>query len=471
MRKIFTLFVAALCCATMFAQREVQIGYLYYNLYATNQTAEVTTSYISGNITIPASVDYYSLPYSVTRIGKSAFKRCTGLTSVTIPNSVTSIGYLAFSDCSGLTSVTIPNSVTSIEGSTFSGCSGLTSVTIPNSVTSIGTCTFEGCTGLTSVTIPNSVTSIGTYTFKGCTGLTSVTIPNSVTSIGSGAFANCSGLTNVTIPNSVKSIELRAFSGCSGLTSVHINDISAWCGITFESYESNPLAQAHHLYLNDTEIKNLVIPNSVTTINDYAFSGCSGLTSVTIPNSVTSIGYLAFDGCAGLISVIWNVKECDEGYYNSLFSKCPVESFVFGNGVEVIPNGICRNLNKLTEITISSSVKTIKGSGGWEPGAFEGCTNLTKIVNYGQTPANVYSAAFDGVDKFRCVLYVPKNSIDMYKNAAVWRDFYYVEPLENLEAIDQVNVNQQINNKFIQDGHVLIQQGDKTYTITGQEVK
>ena len=319
MRKIFTLFVAALCCATMFAQREVQIGYLYYNLYATNQTAEVTTSYISGNITIPASVDYYSLPYSVTRIGKSAFKRCTGLTSVTIPNSVTSIGYLAFSDCSGLTSVTIPNSVTSIEGSTF--------------------------------------------------------------------------------------------------------------------------------------------------------SGCSGLTSVTIPNSVTSIGYLAFDGCAGLISVIWNVKECDEGYYNSLFSKCPVESFVFGNGVEVIPNGICRNLNKLTEITISSSVKTIKGSGGWEPGAFEGCTNLTKIVNYGQTPANVYSAAFDGVDKFRCVLYVPKNSIDMYKNAAVWRDFYYVEPLENLEAIDQVNVNQQINNKFIQDGHVLIQQGDKTYTITGQEVK
>ena len=111
-----------------------------------------------------------------------------------------------------------------------------------------------------------SVTSIGQCAFYGCSGLTSVTIPNSVTSIGNYAFSNCSGLTSVTIPNSVTSIGDYAFAGCSGLTSVTIG-------------------------------------NSVTSIGDYAFAACSGLTSVTIPNSVTSIGYWAFGGCSGLSSI------------------------------------------------------------------------------------------------------------------------------------------------------------------------
>ena len=110
---------------------------------------------------------------------------------------MTSIGGSAFRDCSGLTSVTIPNSVTSIGGSAFSYCSGLTSVTIPNSVTSIGGGAFYGCSGLTSVTIPNSVTSIDNSAFSDCSGLTSVTIPNSVTYIGEQAFANCDEMTDV----------------------------------------------------------------------------------------------------------------------------------------------------------------------------------------------------------------------------------------------------------------------------------
>ena len=106
----------------------------------------------------------------------------------------------------------------------------------------------------------------------------------SVTSIGSDAFQNCSGLTSVTIPNSVTSIGISAFSSCSGLTSVHISDIAAWCNIGFVSNTSNPLCYAHHLYMNGEEVKDLVIPNSVTSIGNYAFCNCSGLTSVTIPN-------------------------------------------------------------------------------------------------------------------------------------------------------------------------------------------
>ena len=166
--KLFTLLLAvAASIGTMFAS--TKIGDLYYNLDATNQTAEVTSQnssspYWSTTITtaiIPASVEYNSVTYSVKRIGSRAFSSCSGLTSVTIGNSVTSIGEYAFSGCTGLTSVTIPNSVTSIGYSAFSNCTGLTSVTIPNSVTSIGYSAFSHCTGLTSVTIPNSVRSMG----------------------------------------------------------------------------------------------------------------------------------------------------------------------------------------------------------------------------------------------------------------------------------------------------------------------
>jgi len=162
--KLFTLFFAlAASAGTIFADG-TKIGKLYYNLDATNKTAEVTyekfmddTNY-SGLTTanIPSSVDYESVTYSVTSIGGSAFYHCSGLTSVTIPNSVTSISNEAFNGCTGLTSVTIPNSVTSIGEYAFYNCSGLTSVTIPNSVTWIDEGAFSGCTGLTSITCETS---------------------------------------------------------------------------------------------------------------------------------------------------------------------------------------------------------------------------------------------------------------------------------------------------------------------------
>ncbi|MBQ6423546.1 MAG: leucine-rich repeat domain-containing protein [Prevotella sp.] len=160
------------------------------------------------------------IPNSVTRIGSSAFYKCSGLTSVTIGNSVTRIGDYAFESCSSLTSVTIGNSVTTIGESAFGDCSGLTSITIPNSVKSLGGSAFSGCSGLASVTIPNSVTSIDWGAFYGCSGLKSITIPNSVTTIDDHAFYNCSNLTSVTIPNSVTSIGNEAFYGCSSLKEI-----------------------------------------------------------------------------------------------------------------------------------------------------------------------------------------------------------------------------------------------------------
>ena len=276
-----------------------------------------------------------TIPNSVTSIESAAFYGCTGLKSVnvdannpayasvdgvlfnkngsvlgvypagktgfyTIPNSVTSIGDHAFSYCTGLTSVKIPNSVTSIENGAFSVCTGLTSVTIPNSVTSIGDSAFSGCTGLTSMTIPNSVTSIGGHAFFRCKGLTSVTIGNSVTSIGDWAFY-CTGLTSVTIPNSVTSIGIAAFSFCTGLKSVNVDaNNPAYASVDGVLFNKNGSVLGVY---PAGKTGFYTIPNSVTSIGNYAFSYCTGLTSVTIPNSVTSIENGAFKGCSWLQGV------------------------------------------------------------------------------------------------------------------------------------------------------------------------
>ena len=179
-------------------------------------------------------------------------------------------------------------------------------------VTSIGDEAFRNCISLTSVTIPDSVTSIGYCAFYGCSSLTSVTIPNSVTSIGGAAFINCSRLTSVTIGNSVTSIGDDAFSGCSSLTSVHISDIAAWCNIKFGSYDSNPLYYAKHLYMNGKEITELIIPDGVTSIGDYAFYGCSSLKTIVVGTGVLSIG----SGQTRPVKTIWLTNTPPSGYSN-----------------------------------------------------------------------------------------------------------------------------------------------------------
>ena len=262
----------------------------------------------------------------------------------------------------------------------------------------------SGYTG--AVNIPNevtymnrtrSVTSIGDSAFSGCSGLTSVTIPNSITSIGYKAFYDCSGLTSVTIGNSVTSIGEYAFYQCSRLQKVIVNDIAAWCGIIFYDY-GNPLYYAHHLFSDEnTEITNLVIPNSVTSIGDSAFDRCSGLTSVTIGNSVTSIGQYAFTGCSGLTSV--TIPNSVTSIFDKAFYNC------IG----------------LTSVTIGNSVTSI---GEY---AFGGCNGLTTIVSKMENPCTITSDCFTQDVFYNSTLYVPQGTTDKYKSTKYWNKFVYVE--------------------------------------------
>jgi hypothetical protein len=147
-----------------------------------------------------------------------------------------------------------------------------------------------------------------------------VSIPSSVTSIGDYAFSGCKGLTSVSIPSSVIFIGNCAFYGCAGLEKVNISDILAWFNISFHGAYANPLECAHHLYLNDEEIKDLVIPEDVAEIKRDAFAGCAGLTEVSIPSSVTCIGSSAFEDCTGLTSV--NIPSSVTSIGEGAFAFC-----------------------------------------------------------------------------------------------------------------------------------------------------
>ena len=387
-----------------------------------------------------------TIPNSVTSIGQAAFANC-GLTSVTIPNSVTSIEKYAFYGCSNLTSVTIPESVTSIENNTFQGCSRLVSITIPYSVTSIGDNAFQDCRALTSINIPEGVTTIGERTFLYCTSLSSVSIGNSVTTIGGGAFEGCNSLTSITIGNGVTSIGEGAFHDCRSLNSVHITDLTAWCNISFSDYSCNPLSFAHHLYINGVEIRDLIIPNSATSINNYSFYSCYDFTSVTIPNSISSIGKSAFSGCKGMTNVTIgnNVTTIGDDAFNRCsslssitipnsvtnigalaFQYCSsLTSITIPNSVTTIGNGTFFNCSELVKVSIGSGIKNIGGS------AFAYCPKIEDVYCYAVRYPTTGTDVFLGSYPDYITLHVPEKSVTQYKNVSPWNTFYDVVPLDN----------------------------------------
>ena len=346
---------------------------------------------VSSHVVAGRGQDMLRTALQCLRIG--AFDDAASMFGITIPNSVTSIGESAFSDCDRLNRITIPNSVTSIGDSAFNGCNRLTTIyynaEAVNDLSSWSN-VFHNAgssgTGI-SVVFGDTVKKIPAWLFHDCGGLTSVTIGNSVTSIRDSAFEGCDGLTSVTIGNSVTSFGNGVFSDCDGLTSVYIYDVANWCKISFAGELSNPLYFAKNLYLNGVLVTDLAIPDDVTSIGDFAFSGCDGLTSVTIGNSVAIIGSSAFAGCDELASVtigngVTSIEngaflDCDglmSVYINDVTNWCKISFADYSSNPLFYAKNFYLNAVLVTALTIPDSVTSIGAN------AFDGCDGLTSIT-------------------------------------------------------------------------------------------
>ena len=344
----------------------------------------------------------------------------------------------------------------------YNGNLDILEVIINDGVTSIGDYAFWICSTITSVTIPNSVKTIGRLAFQNCSNLTSVVIPEGVSEIGYGAFLLCENLSTISIPSSVKKIGPIAFDDCISLNSVHITDIGSWCKIEFGSgrrpnkmeYTSNPLRYAKHLYLNNVEVTDLVIPNSVDVINTVAFIGFGGLKTVDITNGVTSIGQGSFQECSNITSVnipssvikiegvAFNSCTSLESIYipssvtyigGSAFAGCAsLSSAILSNGISQLGQGVFRLCSNLTFATFPNTITDLSE---W---VFSGTSENLNLYCYSEdvpvvheNPVGGNSDIF-GRKKIDGTLYVPKISINEYSESDKWNMFSSIEALPEL---------------------------------------
>ena len=394
-----------------------QINPCTFGVFASKFNAE--TLEIPGSIELVTKTWHSDIQMSI--FGISGYRdihvamQNTSLKSISLGEGITVLPKYVFSNLTKLGSINLPDSLTNIEEYAFYGCSGLTSITIPDSVTSIGDGAFSDCEGLTSIHIgagiqevswlPSDVSNIkitiskdnpylaadgkaifaksneGLSVLQYISANTTYDIPAAVdgfpvTSIRNYAFSYCS-LTSITIPDSVTSIGEYAFQNCSGLTSVTI-------GNSVTSIGSRAFA-------NCSSLTSITIPDSVISIGDGAFWSCSGLSSVIIGNSVNSIGSNAFQDCSGLTSV------------------------TIGNSVTSIGDCAFYGCRGLTSITIPDSVTSIGDF------AFSDCEGLTEITVKAINPPTLSSySVFPNEVR---TIYVPARSVEAYKAADGWKDY------------------------------------------------
>ena len=378
------------------------------------------------------------LPDSVTYIGFSAFLQCTGLTEINLPSNVTYIGMYAFAHCSGLTRVVMKENVTAIAQYAFYNCANLASITIPDSVTQIGMNAFTGCKDgfvicchegsyAETYAIQNNISCfiIGDYVFdinsedecsiSGYTGSeTELILPSSwtdefgvtrnVVGLESNALSNNPNLISVTIPESITYIGMYVFGYDDSLTEIIVAEgnpcYSSEDGVVYNKNKTSLIRCAS----GKTSVS---IPESVTEIGDFAFTGCRNLTEITIPESVITIYGGAFLDCSSLTSIHLSsgityferdgINGCSSlssitvsagsEYYASedgvLYNNdktrlicCPAgkTSVSVPVSVNTIAYAAFADCVNLTEISLPASVTTIEGE------AFRGCSGLVSFV-------------------------------------------------------------------------------------------
>ena len=325
-----------------------------------------------------------------TRIAQNLFADCTGLEEIVIPETVTSINYNAFLNCSNLKSVTIGENVTTIGNSAFSNCSSLESIEIPDSVTEIGTDAFANCESLANVKLSKNLMKLGSNAYDNCEKLEEIEIPKSLqeadktpyysnsrgpfgkcknlrnvtfekgtTRIAQNLFADCTGLEEIVIPETVTSINYNAFLNCSNLKSVTIGE--------------NVTTIGNSAFSNCSSLESIEIPDSMIEIEAQVFMNCSSMTEAYIADSVTSMGDSTFSGCVKLEKV--HIPNCRINIMSNMFYNCnSLKEINLPDTLETIQQSAFYNCDSLTKMVLPGKVKEIGNS------AFYDCDGLTKLV-------------------------------------------------------------------------------------------
>lgn len=362
-----------------------------------------------------------NLPSSILRLN-SAFRYCSGLTSLDLPDGLTQTG--SFTNCSGLKSLVIPNGVTSLpdgEGTSwganyadgcFTGCTSLTSITLPNQLSKIPTRCFMNCTSLASITIPNTVTDINGYAFYGCTALNKVTLSTETGMIGSYAFQNCTALSEITLPNKLVLLDIYAFANTSLKKMQLPQSLTEIKAYAFQDCK---------------ELESINFPPNVTDIYSYTFQNCKKLKDITLPSGLMTIQNYAFDGCSSLgkVTIPGGVQTIDEG----AFQNSGLTEVILSDGVINLSNNSFSGCNLLKTVTFPPSMKTIGGFSN------TGVKNI--LFAEGAAPEAISEGAFANCDSLLTV-----NLPNTIKSIGA-RAFYDCDTLQNItlptiiESIDE----------------------------------
>ena len=343
------------------------------------------------------------LPDTLSEIGKSAFSGCHSLWGITIPGSVRCIGEGAFSGCINLSSIIIPDSVIIMGDYAFSSCYKLSDIKLSGGVTKIGNNTFQACP-ITHIEIPDTVTAIGDNAFYSCRSLRSVVIPKSVTSIGEKAFCYCVKLQWVSIPNSVTSIGESAFKDATGGINIHLSGAfssdfyKAFCDYdgSLSVRLDDSVTKIDDRFFAWSHLRNIYIPDGVTSIGSYALEGNLGLSNLTLPDSITSIGDGAFR-CLDISEI--RVPEGITELKDFTFADCESLKRVFipasvkKIGYGVFSSGIGGEIEHMTETRTDFIIFGMAGSYAQEYADENGITffpldEYPKTLNPSEDPSS-----------------------------------------------------------------------------------
>ena len=363
--------VKAICVANWDTNEDGELSYA-----EAAAVTDLSMVFAHKNIVSFDELQYFS---GLTEIGDSAFSGCGNMTSVVLPNSITTIGENAFINCNSLASITIGNSVAYIEDGAFNSCNGLISVYYTGNITQLCNITFEDYDSNPLSGFPYSTN--GNFYINNQL-VTDVVIPETIAEIKDYTFYNFDCLTSITIHSGITTFGYHAFCGCENLGSVYYTgDVAQWCNITFEDSVSNPLYYADYLFINGDLVTDLIIPETITEIKDYAFNSFSGFNgSITIPSSVTIFGRGAFNACQGLNSLYYmgNMEQWCNITFSSWYSNplsCAHNFYINGELV--------------TDLVIPETITEIKDF------VFHGCWSLTGSLIIGNTVTSIGVGAFD----------------------------------------------------------------------------